>query len=282
MWKSQRYARKSLRCSRTRTPQRSSGGEGWFSCQQLSILHPSWSRPARASAWPHGPLFPAFGRSSPLAPRPWPGQAALGLFRRHRQPKLPPQSLNVTSPHLPTLLLEQSCDLRISQLRMLIGFPAQSSLQLYLPGTRFFRPIRVGATIQPKIPAGRSCRTSIPGYKLLCHLSLVSGAYTFFQVPPLTALYRASRRPASAWAGCSPVGAPWVAWPDWAQAFPTLASTGGSSARWSASLGIHPVSSDHCSALPVGCEFWLLLCIVFLSFSGPFLGAQTNSSNGPV
>jgi hypothetical protein len=24
------------------------------------------------------------------------------------------------------------------------------------------------------------------------------------------------------------------------------------------------------------------LCIVFLSFSGPFLGAQTNSSNGPV
>ena len=58
---------------------------------------------------------------------------ALGLFRRHRQSKLPPQSLNVTSPHLPALLLEQSCDLRISQLRMLIGFPAQSPLQLCPP-----------------------------------------------------------------------------------------------------------------------------------------------------
>ena len=78
---------------------------------------------------------------------------ALGLFRRHRQSKLSPQPLNVTSPHLPALLLQQSCDLRISQLRMLIGFPAQSSLQLCLPGTRFFRPIRVGATIQPKMPA---------------------------------------------------------------------------------------------------------------------------------
>ena len=105
---------------------------------------------------------------------------ALGLFRRHPQPKLPPQSLNVTSPHLPALLLQQSCDLRISQLRMLIGFPAQSSLQLCLPGTRFFRPIRVSATMQTKMPADRSCRTSIPGDKLLCHLPLVSGAYNFF------------------------------------------------------------------------------------------------------
>ena len=105
---------------------------------------------------------------------------ALGLFRRHRQSKLPPQPLNVTSPHLPPLLLEQSCDLRISQLRMLIGFAAQSPLQLCLPGIRLFRPIRVGATIQPNMPAGRSCRTSIPGNKLLCHLSLVPGAYNFF------------------------------------------------------------------------------------------------------
>ncbi|MDA7675359.1 OprO/OprP family phosphate-selective porin [bacterium] len=79
-----------------------------------------------------------------------------------------------------TYLLQQSCDLRISQLRMLIGFPAQSSLQLCLPGIRLFRPIRVGATIQPKMPAGRSCRTSIPGDNLLCHLSLVSAAYNFF------------------------------------------------------------------------------------------------------
>ena len=123
---------------------------------------------------------------------------ALGLFRRHRQAKLPPQPLNVTSPHLPALLLQQSCDLRISQLRMLIGFPAQSSLQLCLPGTRFFRPIRVSATMQAKMPADRSCRTSIPGDKLLCHLPLVSGAYNFFQVPPSTVLYPASHRPASA------------------------------------------------------------------------------------
>ena len=34
--------------------------------------------------------------------------------------------------------------------------------------------------MQPQMPAGRSCRTSIPGDKLLCHLSLVSGAYNFF------------------------------------------------------------------------------------------------------
>ena len=125
---------------------------------------------------PHMPTMLTLGRKS----RRYALSRALGLFRRHRQSKLPPQSLNVTSPHLSAILLQQPCDLRISQLRMLIGFPAQSSLQLCLPGIRFFRPIRVGATIQPKMPAGRSCRTSIPGDKLLCHLSLVSGAYNFF------------------------------------------------------------------------------------------------------
>ena len=114
---------------------------------------------------------------------------ALGLFRRHRQSKLPPQPLNVTSPHLPALLLQQSCDLRISQLRMLIGFPSQSSLQLCRQGIRLFRPIRVGATIQPKMPADRSCRTSIPGNKLLCHLSLVSGAYNFFSSTSFNKLF---------------------------------------------------------------------------------------------
>ena len=125
---------------------------------------------------PHMPTVLALGRKT----RGYLLSPALGLFRRHRQPKLPPQSPNVTSLHLPALLLQQSCDLRISQLRMLIGFPAQSSLQLCLPGTRFFRPIRVGATMQPQMPARRSCRTSIPGDKLLCYLSLVSGAYNFF------------------------------------------------------------------------------------------------------
>ena len=81
-----------------------------------------------------------------------------------------------------TYLLQQSCDLRISQLRMLIGFTAQSSLQLCLPGIRLFRPIRVGATIQPNMPAGRSCRTSIPGNKLLCHLpACVRGLQLFFK-----------------------------------------------------------------------------------------------------
>ena len=64
--------------------------------------------------------------------------------------------------------------------RVLIGFTAQSSLQLCLSGIRFFRPIRVGASIQPQMPGNRSCRTSIPGDKLLCHLSLVSGTYNFF------------------------------------------------------------------------------------------------------
>ena len=112
--------------------------------------------------------------------RRYPLSPALGLFRRHRQSKLPAQPLNVTSPHLPALLLQQSCDLRISQLRMLIGFAAQSPLQLCLPDIRFFCPIRVGASIQPKMPAGRSCRTSCPGDKPLYHLPLVTGAYNFF------------------------------------------------------------------------------------------------------
>jgi len=72
---------------------------------------------------------------------------------------------------------------------MLIGFPAQSPLQLCPPGIRFFRPIRVGATIQPKMPTRRSCRTSIPGDKLLCYLSLVSGAYNFFSSTSFNKLF---------------------------------------------------------------------------------------------
>jgi hypothetical protein len=122
------------------------------------------------------PSVLAFGRKA----RRYALSPALGLFRRHRQPKLPPQPLNNTSTHLPALLLQEPRDLRISQLRMLIRSPAQSPLQLCPPGIRFFRPIRVGTTVQPKMPAGRSCRTSIPGDKLLCYLSLVSGAYNFF------------------------------------------------------------------------------------------------------
>ena len=141
-----------------------------------SQFAPSLRRVMNKIPRPDMPTILTLGRKS----RRYALSPALGLFRRHRQPKLPPQSLNIASPHLPTLLLEQSCDLRISQLRMLIGFPTQSSLQLCLPGIRFFRPIRVGATIQPNMPAGRSCRTSIPGNKLLCHLPLVSGAYNFF------------------------------------------------------------------------------------------------------
>jgi len=105
---------------------------------------------------------------------------ALGLFRRHRQPKLPAQLLNDTSPHLPALLLQQPRDLRISQLRMFIRFSSQGSLQLCHPGIRFFRPIRVGATLQSKMTAGRSSRATPPGDKLFCYLSLVSGAYSFF------------------------------------------------------------------------------------------------------
>ena len=143
-----------------------------------SQFAPSLRRVMNKIPRPHMPTVLTPGRKT----RRYPLSPTLGLFRRHRQSKLPAQPLNVTSPHLPTLLLQQSCDLRISQLRMLIGFAAQCPLQLCLPDIRFFRPIRVrvGASIQPKMPAGRSCRTSCPGDKPLYYLPLVTGAYNFF------------------------------------------------------------------------------------------------------
>ena len=137
----------------------------------------------------------ALGRKT----RRYPLSPALGLFCRHRQPKLPSQPLNNTNPHLPALLLQEPRDLRISQLRMLIGFPAQGSLQLCHPSIRFFRPIRVGATMQTKMPADRSMPYIDPRRQaLLLAVVCVRGLQTFFQEPPSTVLCRASRPPASA------------------------------------------------------------------------------------
>ena len=42
------------------------------------------------------------------------------------------------------------------------------------------RLIRIGATVQPKVPAPRSHRTLAPSHKSLCHLPLVPRAYSFF------------------------------------------------------------------------------------------------------
>ena len=42
------------------------------------------------------------------------------------------------------------------------------------------RLIRIGGTVQPKVPAPRSHRTLAPSHKSLCHLPLVPRAYSFF------------------------------------------------------------------------------------------------------
>ena len=167
---------------------------------------------------------------------------------------------------------------------MLIGFTAQNYLQLCLPGIRLFRPIRVGALrfrpnvgrlLVPYIEPRRKVTLSSAACVLVLQLFFKYLLQQFFTEHVI--------KPASAWAGCSPVEVPRGAWPiNDIKASQALASTGDRYAHWSAAIDIRPVSSYLCSALPVGCESWFLLCIFCLSCSGPFPGAQSNTLNGPV